>query len=191
MSSTIILASQSPRRAEILASLGIKFIQQGFDIDENAQLGECAHDYIHRIAHAKCDIAQQRFPDDVVIVADTIVVINEEILMKPDSYDCYVGYMGKLSGRVHQVLTAIIVAQADQKEYCSVESQVEFAELDMPTIDAYWKSGEPKDKAGGYGIQGKGALLVKNIQGSFHAIMGLPVYETGVLLKKFGIKTLA
>lgn len=190
MNQKVILASQSPRRAEILAAMGVEFVQQGFDVDENILPMESPSNYLARVVAAKCDAAQASYQDEVVIVADTVVLVGDQLLMKPDSYQTYVNYMYQLSGKTHQVMTAVMVAKGAKRQYDCVTSNVLFAELSDDMIRKYWASGEPKDKAGGYGIQGKGALFVKKIEGSFHAIMGLPVYETGRLLEAFGVEML-
>lgn len=190
MDQKVILASQSPRRAEILTAMGIEFVQQSFDVNENMFPMESPMDYLARVVAAKCDAAQACYQDEVVIVADTVVLIGDQLLMKPDSYQTYVSYMHQLSGKTHQVMTAVMVAKGVSRQYDCVASNVLFAELSDDMIRKYWASGEPKDKAGGYGIQGKGALFVKKIEGSFHAIMGLPVYETGQLLEAFGVEIL-
>ena len=190
MSQKVILASQSPRRAEILAAMGVEFTQRGFDVDESPLLLESPEAYLVRVVKAKCDAAQAVYRDEVIVVADTIVLIGDQLLMKPDSYQTYANYMHQLSGKAHQVLTAVMVAKGMDREYACVSSGVWFADLNDDIIRKYWASGEPKDKAGGYGIQGKGALFITKIEGSFHAIMGLPVYETGQLLERFGVEML-
>ena len=125
--------------------------------------------------------------DNTVIAADTTVTIDDEILGKPVDFDDFKHMMRKLSGREHQVLTAVSIAnQLKRKDILSV-NQVRFADLNEHDIEAYWHSGEPKDKAGGYGIQGLGARFVVSIQGSYTGIVGLPLYETSILLQEFGV----
>ena len=194
----LLLASASPRRAELLAQLGVDFQQTAVDIDETPVQNETAVTYVERMAREKAQIAVNRRPAGdsaqglVILAADTTVVLGDQILGKPESFDDFSEMMRLLSGRWHQVLTAVSVVKLSEPDVLIQESilnenQVQFASLTDKNISWYWQSGEPQDKAGGYGIQGLGARFVQSIRGSYSGIVGLPLYETAEILTKFGI----
>ncbi|EWH11606.1 maf protein [Catenovulum agarivorans DS-2] len=181
----IYLASRSPRRRELLTQLNIQYDLVDGDIDERQLTGESATDYVVRLASEK---AQQGWrnsaQDKPVLGADTIVVYQQQLLGKPQSQQDAVQTLTLLSGNKHQVITAIAVCYQQSIETLWVESDVEFADISKDEILAYWQTGEPQDKAGSYAIQGIGGQFVKRIQGSYSAIVGLPLYETKQLVHK-------
>ncbi len=190
----IILASASPRRAELLKQIGVEFKREDTDIDESQRAGEHARDYVMRLAIAKAEAVARRVGAKEglpVLGADTSVVSGDEILGKPDDYGHFRSMMVKLSGGRHQVMTAIALIRGDgeQKSALSV-SEVSLRHLQHSEIEAYWQSGEPHDKAGGYAIQGMGAIFVENLVGSYSGVMGLPLFETEQLLNWAGIPTI-
>ncbi len=197
----IYLASKSPRRRELLRQIGIEFellmlrndSPRGPDVTEAVHPGESATDYVARVASEKAAFAwnivqNRRLPVRPVLAADTTVTIDGEILGKPASTAEAVAMLGRLSGRTHQVLTSIAVHHTNMAEQVTQVSQVRFATLSAESIRAYCATTEPYDKAGGYGIQGLAALFVEHIDGSHSGIMGLPLYETAVLLRKAGLR---
>lgn len=184
----LCLASQSPRRAELLSQIGVRFFQSSADIDETPLADEPAIDYVCRLALAKAQaVAATIEPDNVVLGADTIVVCDQQLLGKPKDQAQALAYLSLLSGRSHQVVTAVAVGRgADwQVEHCV--SQVRFNAISPEQALAYWHTGEPADKAGGYGIQGKGAVFVAGIEGCYSNIVGLPLALSTKLLTQFDI----
>jgi septum formation protein len=192
MSTTLILASQSPRRKELLQQLGYNFQCLPANIDESIQLDEEAEPYVARLALEKAKaIAQLTTDDDVVVLgSDTSVVFQQHILGKPESLEDCLAILKMLSGCSHQVLTAIAVVQGERSEVQVVRTEVDFKTLSPQVITRYWQTGEPQDKAGAYGIQGIGGQFVTQIRGSYSAVVGLPLYETAQLLASFGVKSL-
>lgn len=187
----IVLASSSPRRAQLLQQIGIEFERQSADIDETPKAGESATELVERLARQKAEyVALQRRDDLLVLGSDTIGVLGNDILLKPKNVTDFHAMMGKMSGQTHQVITAIAVAKwSVTSQQCllaseQVSSQVSFKKLDEREISDYWDTGEPQDKAGGYAIQGYGGQFVTHISGSYSAIVGLPLYETRQLLQK-------
>ncbi|MBJ6137268.1 Maf family protein [Marinobacter litoralis] len=182
----LILASASPRRAELLLQIGLKFHVQPADIDETPASLETPEHYVERLAREKALCVAREHPEKLVLGSDTSVIHNEEILGKPETPEQAVAMLQALSGSTHQVLTA--VALAHNKECWSrvVVTDVTFRELEAEEIRAYVASGEPMDKAGGYGIQGLGGIFVSSIKGSYSAVVGLPLQETAVLLAQAG-----
>ncbi|WP_320822283.1 nucleoside triphosphate pyrophosphatase [Reinekea sp.] len=183
----LILASQSPRRRELLATLGIEFATLAANIDESVLPAEAPRAYVDRLALAKAQagrklLAQTQTQDCWVLGADTSVVIDDQILGKPASKDEFQAMMRLLSGRTHQVLTGIALVSNSQCYRDLVTSEVSFMALSEQQMSAYWQSGEPLDKAGGYGIQGLGGVFVTRIAGSYSAVVGLPLHETARLL---------
>lgn len=198
--SRIYLASRSPRRRELLHQIGIAFevlplrhdLQHYADIDETPLAGEVPNAYVMRIARAKAvagwrQIMAHRLPHHPVLAADTTVVLDGEIIGKPDNEEHARILLQRLSGKAHQVLTAIAAAYADRIETALSTSTVEFRELGNDEISRYVTSGEPLDKAGAYAIQGRAAVFVRAMSGSYSGIMGLPLYEAAKLLRNFGI----
>lgn len=188
---TLVLASASPRRSELLAQIGVRFVRQAVDIDETPRADEPAGDYVRRVALEKARAARREFGDDEVLVlgADTAVVVDGRPLGKPADLAHARDMLRRLSGRRHRVLSA--VALVGEREAVRVsDSAVWFRSLSDAEIEAYWRTGEPRDKAGGYAIQGLGAVFVERLEGSYSGVMGLPLYETAQLLEEFGIQVL-
>lgn len=190
---TVYLASGSPRRYEILTNLGYHVLRLPAEIDETPYSGENATEYVQRMARMKNSAAlsiwhqtQQQPPEFPLISADTTVSLNNLILGKPVNTDDAARMLKLLSGRQHQVHTAVSIYWHNQTLHRLQTSTVHFAPLQDEQITAYIASGEPLDKAGAYGIQGLGGMLVQHISGSFTGIMGLPVYETTQLLNQCG-----
>ena len=187
----IILASGSPRRQALLRQIGVRFRQQVADVDETPLDNESAQDYVVRLAVAKaCAVRQQSGADKApVLGADTAVVVDGRLLGKPADLAHARDMLQLLSGRRHQVLSAVALVQDRQAVAASV-SNVWFRALSEKDIEDYWKTGEPRDKAGAYGIQGIGAIFIERLEGSYSGVMGLPLYETARLLQDFGIQVL-
>jgi septum formation protein len=192
MSTPLILASQSPRRKELLQQLGYSFQCLPADIDESIQLNEGAEQYVARLALEKANVIAQGYVDGGVTVlgSDTSVVFNQHILGKPESLDDCLTILKMLSDNSHQVMTAIAVVQDERSEVVVVTTDVDFKKLSQQEIIRYWQTGEPQDKAGAYGIQGIAGQFVKQIRGSYSAVVGLPLYETAQLLASFGVRSL-
>ncbi|HZX16961.1 MAG TPA: Maf family protein [Pseudomonas sp.] len=187
---TLYLASGSPRRRELLTQIAVPFLTQIAPIDENALPGESPIAYVERLARAKAQAgltALSDTADAVVLGADTAVVLDGRILGKPADRDDALATLSALSGRSHQVLTAVALISRERLESRVVTSQVTFRALSQAEIEAYWASGEPQDKAGCYGIQGLAAVFVSQLQGSYSAVVGLPLCETAALLAEFAI----
>jgi len=186
----LFLASGSPRRRELLTQIGVPFTTLPTSIDETPKASESPVEYVRRLAQAKAQAGLAALADcagAVVLGADTSVILNGQILGKPlDRADAQ-AMLTALSGNTHEVLTAVALASVERCEVLTVRSQVSFRTLTSDEIDAYWHSGEPLDKAGSYAIQGLGAVFVSHLEGSFSAVVGLPVCETAALLADFGI----
>ena len=189
--SELILASRSPRRRELLAQIGLKFKVVAVDIDEQRKTHEPAEVYVRRLARLKAQAGYVRTGKSVpVLGADTIVVLDKMILGKPANRDEALSMLENLSGRTHQVLTAVaVLAQGYEATRLSV-SQVRFRSISLAERSAYWACGEPVDKAGGYAIQGKAAIFVETLEGSYSGVMGLPLFESAELLSQIGIDLL-
>lgn len=186
--STIVLASASPRRAELLAQLGVPFRVKSANIDESVHPDEQAEAYVERIAREKARVVFEANADDVVLSADTSVVVDGNILGKPRSREHALEMLGSLSARTHRVLTAVCVVNKRQIQSVVQQTEVTFAELSSDWLQWYWETGEPVDKAGAYAIQGLAASKISEIKGSYSGVMGLPLYETAELLRGFGVK---
>ena len=187
----IILASASPRRRSLLQQIGVSFRQQIAAVDETPLDNESAQDYVVRLAVAKARAVRHQSGDDEapVLGADTAVVVDGRLLGKPADLSHARDMLQLLSGRRHQVLSAVAVVK-DRQAVAVSDSSVWFRALSEKDIEDYWKSGEPRDKAGAYGIQGVGAIFVERLEGSYSGVMGLPLYETARLLQGFGIRVL-
>jgi septum formation protein len=198
----IYLASNSPRRRELLAQIGVRFDLMLFRsgartdpaINEDMLPGETPDDYVVRVARAKAShgahlIGARRLVPRAVLAADTTLDVDGEIIGKPSDERHAEAILTRLSGRSHRVLTAVAVAQGERMEHRTSISEVRFRALDPSEIHRYALSGEPTDKAGAYGIQGHAAAFVEEIRGSFSGIVGLPLCETALLLRDFGIVT--
>jgi len=191
MNEQLILASASPRRQALLQQVGIAFRQQVAEIDEAPLDNEVAEDYVVRLALEKARAVRQHSVDEglPVLGADTAVVVDGRPLGKPESLAHAREMLQLLSGREHQVMSAVALVRSREAVRLSV-SRVWFRPLSEHEIDAYWRTGEPQDKAGAYAIQGIGALFIEQLEGSYTGVMGLPLYETGQLLQEFGIHIL-
>ncbi|GAA0689478.1 Maf family protein [Marinobacterium maritimum] len=183
----LILASASPRRRELLSQIGVPFRCCPVDIDETPQPEEPAQAYVERLALEKAVACRQLNPAAVVLGSDTSVVVDGRILGKPVDEADAVRMLMMLSGRRHQVMTAVAVVDEQRQRVETVTTDVAFIELDEARCRAYWRTGEPCDKAGAYGIQGLGAVLVRGIEGSYSAVVGLPLMQTAALLQQFDI----
>jgi septum formation protein len=188
--SFIYLASGSPRRRELLAQLGLSFELIVTDIDESLEPGEPAETYVSRMACEKARAALVRVTGRIapVLGADTSVVVDQQILGKPADQDAAVEMLRHLSGRSHEVLTAVAIRDAGREAVAVSRTVVTFRSLSDAEIEAYWATGEPCDKAGGYAIQGLGAVFIEAIHGSYTGVMGLPLFETAGLLNGFGYR---
>ncbi|MDX1391925.1 MAG: Maf family protein [Rheinheimera sp.] len=182
----IALASSSPRRRELLAQLGVNFTLVKADIDESVHYAEAPEHYVQRLALAKAQAGLARLARSMpVLGADTIVVADAQILGKPADFAEFSRTMQLLSGRCHQVMTAVALVSHKQQLQQLVCTEVCFRELSAAEISAYWATGEPQDKAGGYGIQGLAAKFVRRINGSYTSVVGLPLCETEQLLQQW------
>ena len=199
----IYLASRSPRRRELLKQIGVNFEllllredpKRGSDVDETPLPDELADAYALRIAGAKAEnaalrIAQRSLPRNPVLVADTTVVLDGQILGKPADAGHAIQMLQALSGREHKVITVVAMAKLERVETRMSVSTVQFRELSETEIRRYVAGGEPLDKAGAYAIQGRAAMFITRIEGSYSGIMGLPLAETAELLQKFDIELL-
>lgn len=195
--SFLYLASQSPRRLELLRSLGISVEPLLAGPDEDAEAleafrpGEAPADYVARVARAKLDAARSRLvarglADAPILAADTIVALGGKLLGKPRDAAEAQATLARLSGRTHRVLTAVTVARGNRTLRAISVSRVRFARLSQHAIERYVATGEPMDKAGAYAIQGGAAPFVRSIEGSYTGIVGLPLYETVRLLRSAG-----
>ena len=182
------LASTSPRRREILQSLGVDFDVVMVDTDEEPMQGEAPEELVLRLAIAKAEAATNA---EYVLGSDTVVVLGDRILGKPIDADDAVGMLLALSGRSHSVLTGVALVTPGGTRSVLSATEVRFREIGRDEAIRYWQSGEPADKAGAYGIQGIGGMFVEAINGSYSGVMGLPVFETVELLKSAGIEVLA
>jgi septum formation protein len=191
MTNTLIyLVSQSPRRRELLLQIGIEHEVISADTDETPHIGEAAELYVTRMALEKARAGRARLPviDKPLLGADTSVVVDGVILGKPrDEVDAR-EMLRALAGRAHRVISAVaLVDDVTEASRLSV-SHVTFRNISDVEARAYWRSGEPADKAGGYGIQGLGALFIERLEGSYSGVMGLPLFETAALMRDFGIQ---
>ena len=181
----IVLASQSPRRRQLLGQMGLEFTTQSPEIDESAFHGRDARDLVETLSREKARwVARQQTPDTLVIGADTVVVLDGAILGKPRDGAEAEAMLAALSGRDHQVFTGVTLCQGDRILTQAEETQVTFRPLTGQEIRQYVSTGEPMDKAGAYGIQGLGGLLVEGIRGDYHNVMGLPIQLLGRMLKE-------
>jgi len=187
----LILASRSPRRRELLARIGLPFEVRTVEVDETPHRGEDAADYVVRLAVAKARAAYDGVEAGAAVVlgADTAVVLGDEILGKPTGREDGVRMLLALSGRIHRVTTGIAVhGQRGTVSRC-VASDVRFRVIEPWEAEAYWGTGEGADKAGSYGIQGIGGIFAESIRGSYSAVVGLPLAETELLLRDYGLDT--
>jgi septum formation protein len=184
------LASQSPRRRELLARFGLAFEVIVIDVPEQHRPGEAADDYVRRVAREKTRAGLAKIgaaPAAVVLGADTEVVLDGEIFGKPRDREDAAAMLHRLSGRTHHVLSGVSLASAERDAQALSVSEVTFANLDAAIIDAYVASGEWEGKAGAYAIQGVAQAFIPHLSGSHSGVMGLPLYETAQLLRAFGV----
>ncbi len=184
----VILASASPRRRELLALVGIAHEVCPADIDESLLTGETPTGHSERLARSKAHTIAAREPNAVVIAADTIVVLDGDILGKPRDQADAVAMLARLSGRAHEVFTAIAVARGGQTESAVEQVRVTFRALTSHDVDMYVATGEPLDKAGAYGIQGYGATIVERVEGDYFSVMGLGLRRLVELLGRVGVR---
>lgn len=182
----LYLASASPRRRELLTQLDITFSVLNVAVEEQRLPEEAAEVYVRRLAHEKAAAGVAAAPSDLpVLGADTIVVLNGQVLEKPQDEAHAAEMLSQLSGKSHQVMTAVALADKDDVLSCLVVTDVVFRPLSQQDIERYIASGEPMDKAGAYGIQGKGGCFVRSLNGSYYAVVGLPLVETHELFSNF------
>lgn len=184
----IVLASASPRRRELLASIGIEVDVRPMSVDESVHAGERADDYVLRVARAKRDAALLE-TEAPVLAGDTSVVLDGVVLGKPESDAHALAMLTGLAGRAHQVMTAVAVGYGEARAEVLVTTEVEFRDASREELERYVRTGEGRDKAGAYAIQGIGAGLVRGIRGSYGAVVGLPQVETIDLLQRIGALT--
>ncbi len=190
MQPQIILASASPRRSELLKQIGISHRIMAVDIDETPFANESPQTYVERVAAEKSAACQALLNDNwPVLSADTSVICDGEIMGKPVDLEHAISMLSRLSGRSHQVYSAVSLRGDDHWQALSI-SEVKFKMLSTDEIVAYWQTGEPCDKAGAYAIQGLASTFIESITGSFSGVMGLPLYETAQLLAKQGIRVI-
>lgn len=182
----IVLASQSPRRADLLERLGLEFEVEPADIDEGYPEHEMPATYAERLAREKAIAVAHRNHGALVIGSDTIVVLDSDVLGKPEDEADAVRMLNRLSGREHEVFTAVAAVLGGRVESSVERVSVRFRALDEREIEAYVATGEPLDKAGAYGIQGFGSALVESIQGDYFAVVGLPVVRMLSLIRRLG-----
>ena len=185
----IYLALQSPRRRELLEQIGVRFDLLPVDAEECRQQEETAKDYVKRLSLDKALAGAKIASDRPVLGADTIVVLGSEVLEKPISEEDSVAMLLAFSGVTHQVMTAVSVVYGNQQMTRLSTTSVSFRHISEVEARSYWQSGEPQDKAGGYGIQGLGAVFVERIEGSYSGVVGLPLFGTADRLLTFGILT--
>lgn len=185
---TLILASASPRRKDLLDAMGVEFDIHVTDIDETRQESEAAEDFVTRLAREKARAAQQALagPNIAVLAADTIVVQGEEVFGKPQNKEHAIRIWQQLSGAKHQVMTAVALMVHDKLSVRLNVTNVEFGVIGIEQMQAYWASGEPQDKAGAYAIQGLASAWVKLLHGSYSNVVGLPLHDVNELLNTIG-----
>ena len=183
----VYLASGSPRRRELLAQLGIACEVLRVAVDETPRPGEKADDLVCRLAAAKARAGMElpRVRPAPVVAANTAVALGAELFGKPVDEADAVRMLTRLGGRTHEVWTAVAIAEAGRERVELSRSEVSFRAIDAREAAAYWRTGEPVDKAGGYGIQGLGAIFISALKGSYSGVMGLPLFETARLLESF------
>lgn len=187
----LVLASQSPRRKAFFSELGLQFTVCPADLDERRQPGEKPGVFVRRMAHEKAMLAGRKNPSAWTVSADTIVTIDQDVLGKPGSPEEAVMMLMRLSGKEHEVRTGYCLSCVNDGITVveSVITRVRFASFGQDIAGAYVRTGEPLDKAGAYGIQGKGGILVAEIEGSYSNVVGLPLTEVVALLQRYGVIT--
>jgi septum formation protein len=184
----VCLASVSPRRRELLAQIGVPHQVAAAHVDESHLSGESPREYVLRLARLKATTIRDRGESLPVLAADTTVILDGVVYGKPADRADALAMLEALSGRSHEVLTAVALARAGSVTLRVNSSTVLFRNISRPEIEAYWETGEPCDKAGGYAIQGYGAIFVAQLSGSYSGVMGLPLLETAQLLREAGIR---
>ncbi len=188
MQPQLILASASPRRRELLQQIGIAHQVQTADVDESAQTTEFPPALVQRLARQKAEAVWQCSDQTLpVLGADTLGVLDGELLVKPRDFAHARQMLLSMAGRSHIIFSAVALCHQGGCALALNQSQVWFRAISEAEVQAYWDSGEPQDKAGAYGIQGLGAVLVERLEGSYSAVMGLPLFETAQLLQQHGI----
>lgn len=187
--SNIILASASPRRRELLESIGLEFEVRSSDVPEEQQTGEQVGAYVQRLAGDKAATVSALFPESWVIAADTVVYLDETVLEKPVDRDEAVTMLVKLAARTHSVFSGLVLMNGSRGEALTevVRTEVTIMPLERPIIEWYVDTGEPMDKAGAYAIQGQGAMFVERIEGSYTNVVGLPLPTLFRMMKSVGI----
>ena len=186
----VYLASESPRRRELLQQIGVPFRVVGAAVDEAVWSGEVPAAYVARLAAAKAELGWERNRDAIdgpVLAADTSVVLDAKILGKPADREEAEAMLRQLSGRTHEVLTAVALRTVDGLRSRISRSEVTFRRIAAAEARAYWDTGEPCDKAGAYAIQGRAAVFIAELRGSYSGVMGLPLFETAELLSEAGL----
>ncbi len=187
----LYLASSSPRRRELLAQIGVSYQVVSIDVPEQRSPDESPEDYVQRLALEKARAGHASVGDSSIPVmgADTVVVLDNQVMEKPKDKSDGLAMLAKLSGQTHEVLSAVALV-GEQEKVIINRSRVSFRETTEQEREAYWNTGEPQDKAGGYAVQGLAAIFISKIEGSFSGVMGLPLFETAELLNEFKIKVL-
>ena len=183
----VVLASASPRRAELLDQIRIAYEVEPAHVDETVLPGEPAEAYVERMARSKAAAVSR--PGRITLAADTVVVSDAQILGKPADRASALAMLSTLSDSWHRVLTGVAASDGDRVEAVVVATRVHFRAVARQEAERYWQTGEPADKAGGYGIQGIGSIFADKIEGSYSAVVGLPLAETERLLERFGVNT--
>ena len=183
----IDLASKSPRRKELLKQIGLNFTVDISEIDERRFSHSSPLNLVKNLAKAKARIISKKHKDAIIIAADTLVVLNKEIIGKPKSKRDAMQMLKKLNGKTHLVITGFTILDSKKEITEIVKTKVKFKKMTKKEIDDYVKTGEPLDKAGGYGIQGKGAIFIEGIKGDFFNVVGLPIYALSKALERSGV----
>ena len=183
----LVLASASPRRAELLRQINVPFSVEPARIDETRLANESPEQYVLRLAREKAAVVHDRLGRGPVLGSDTSVVLGNKIFGKPNDVTDFTRMFMALSGGTHQVMSAVAVVDAEKVETAISVTEVCFRTLSAADIENYWHTGEPLGKAGGYAIQGIAATFVAHIKGSYSGVMGLPLFETAALLETFGV----
>ena len=186
--SQIILASASPRRAELLDQVGISYEIQSVDINEDPMLNESAVDLVQRLAIEKSQAIKNA--DKPVIGSDTLGLMGGQLLVKPTDVENSIKMLSAMSGNWHEILTAVAITYKDNTTVLLNRNRVLFRKISQDEMIRYWETGEPQDKAGSYAVQGIAAMFIERIEGSYSGIMGLPLFETMQLLNDLGISNL-
>lgn len=186
----IYLASSSPRRRELLDQIGVRYGWMAADIDETPKEDESPEVFVLRLALEKARVGLKALGDRPrlpILGADTIVLLEEELMGKPETHEQGVAMLSQLSGKTHRVLTAMALVDGEREATRLSVSYVSFREIALEEIERYWETGEPWDKAGGYAIQGRAGVFIERLEGSYSGVMGLALFEAAQLLEEFDI----